>query len=189
MSILLILLGVHGVAQARYPGNKIAVRPIASQAASRRVCSELCAAGLGGEPCGGSCLRVLPQELPTRTNDSRTTAESQVTRRDACPVLCENRLGYPLCECDPPTKDVPREVDYVQICSFFCVTYGHRVDGCQKCETYQENEEESSQWTNRIGKTTDVDWEAWCLEMCSSGDGGIACNCDILPMNALLDGV
>lgn len=34
----------------------------------------------------------------------------------------------------------------------------------------------------------EVDWDEWCRTQCALGEGGAACNCDILPLSAPLVG-
>lgn len=70
----------------------------------------------------------------------------------------------------------------------FCVKHNYRIYGCQKCDLYT---------TQSIGNFTVnsfvvyengqaiVNWNEWCAIMCSKDDGGVACNCDRLPLSAI----
>lgn len=195
MSILPVLLLV-GVAYAKSivpHGNDAELQPIATSSQIRRICAELCMSGLGGEPCGESCLDILPQGLPLQSPNSSQVTRS-TTRRDACSVLCSNQLGYPLCQCDITTQfiDTKFKVNFVQICSYFCLKHKYKIYGCQSCQVYEKAQEQHGGpkadlfGFEKQAKSTrqGVDWEAWCKEQCINGDGGAACNCDILPLAA-----
>lgn len=32
-----------------------------------------------------------------------------------------------------------------------------------------------------VDGTVNVGWDVWCREVCSDGNGGAACSCDLLP--------
>lgn len=189
MSILVVFLLVGG-SFGKYLGNQDnndVLQPIVSPSQSRRICASLCMSGLGGEKCGDFCLDIAPQQLPLRSlqNVSVNTLELN-TRKEACPVLCDNHLGYPLCKCSsPPTK---REIDFVEVCGFFCIHYNYKIDGCQPCKVYKDEEDKSALFRSirpKIKSVRDnIDWQEWCRDRCSVGDGGVACNCDILPLMA-----
>lgn len=196
MSILPLLLLV-GVASSKFiisHTDDEQLQPIATSSQARRICAELCMSGLGGEACGESCLDISPQGLPVQSLNSVQERRNS-TRRDACSVLCSNQLGYPLCQCNSKKVDPNFKVDYIQICSYFCLKHNHQVYGCQPCRVYQQTQEQHG------GKEADVfgfsrssnsnlyeiDWEKWCKEQCSVGNGGAACNCDILPFSAQIN--
>ncbi|GJQ66125.1 hypothetical protein Trydic_g4190 [Trypoxylus dichotomus] len=194
MSILPLFLLV-GVATAKYTssyGNADTFQPIVTASQARRICAALCINGLGGKACGDDCLDIIPTSLPIQSvNGNRSNgSEIKIARTDICPVLCANKLGYPLCNCSTTDTANANTVDYVQICGNVCVNLNYRIPGCQSCKIYKAMKEmhgdnSFSLAINRSVKS--VDWEEWCRQMCSVGDGGVACNCDILPMSLQID--
>lgn len=172
--------------------NDAVLQPIVTTSQSRRICASLCMNGLGGEKCGDFCLDIAPYQLPYKQqNDSKTFVIN--ARTDACPVLCDNHLGYPLCHCRTPPKN--REINFIEVCGFFCVEHHYRIDGCQPCNVYQAAVDEASMYSRSIrpkrykSSGDDIDWEEWCRDRCKVGDGGVACNCDLLPMVAPINPV
>lgn len=108
MSIFLLCLLV-GVAVSRYINDdddaSEFLQPIISQTRQRRICAELCMAGLGGDPCGEGCVDLIPDGMPvqyaqTEQNNKTIPNVSYMTRHDMCDVLCNNNLGNPLCQCN-----------------------------------------------------------------------------------------
>lgn len=161
--------------------------PIISKAQERRICAELCMSGLGGEPCGEDCLDVMPQALLSQESQSDGD-QPQVDRttKDACPVLCANRLGYPLCDCNYTQVYTPFfRVDFLRICSQFCKDYNYSIYGCDDCQVYKNMSDDQfdsfSGISANIGKKSYF-WNAWCAKACQEGDGGSACYCDLPPL-------
>ncbi|XP_022912977.2 uncharacterized protein [Onthophagus taurus] len=201
MSIVFILLvGMSFAKQVYYHGNTESFQPIVSVSQSKRICAALCMSGLGGKSCGPDCQDLTPNTIPAQSpnsSDAVRVAQSSMARRNVCPILCKNGLGQPLCDCQDPknrAKEVNEEIDFVQVCGNFCLDFKHRLPGCQSCKVYEEaaktdknvfSVNSSSSSLDRSLKT--VDWEEWCRQMCSVGDGGAACNCDILPMSLHVD--
>lgn len=186
MSILPLFL-VVGVAISWHiggHGNSAILQPIILKSQANRICAELCSAGLGGESCGETCMDIAPQDLPIQSqNGTRNT--SNESRRDVCPMLCANSLGRPLCDCEPETNNKSEEIDFVQICGTFCTKYGYRINGCQSCDVYNKASHmfELNTFSRRKMAKIRIDWNEWCKQKCLEGDGGVACNCDILPIS------
>lgn len=186
MSILVLFL-IVGVALSLHisgHGNSSILQPIILKSQEHRICAELCSAGLGGESCGETCMDIAPQNFPVQSTINRTNENSNdKSRSEACPILCANSLGRPLCDCNGFDKR-PEEVDFIQICGAFCIKYGYRINGCQSCDVYKKVSDMfiiKSQVSARMRKVK-IDWNQWCLDRCIEGDGGAACNCDILPL-------
>ncbi|XP_064211755.1 uncharacterized protein LOC103313525 [Tribolium castaneum] len=187
--ISIVVLFVVGVASSRhisyYDGSPNS-RPMISQQQERRICAELCMSGLGGEPCGSDCLDMIPQGLPTKSSHQSSEEPSpDYTRQAVCPVLCENRLGFPLCNCTYSLQTTLQpffRVNFVEICSRFCLQYGYQLYGCNTCDTYRNMTGIASKASRQL-----YDWNSWCLSMCKEGDGGSACYCDLLPLGLKLD--
>ncbi|XP_066257343.1 uncharacterized protein [Euwallacea similis] len=172
-----------------------ALQPIISQSRRTRICYELCTSGLGGTPCGDSCFDLIPTNLPIAVagqdqdsqNGSGYSSKYNATTREAsCKVLCKNGLGYPLCTCND--EDTTKPTDFFAVCSSFCVNYSYQLYGCQNCTLYLEYMTNNINSNNPfdmaslgVDGTVTIGWNAWCREMCSDGNGGAACNCDLLP--------
>ncbi|KAJ8976318.1 hypothetical protein NQ317_010272 [Molorchus minor] len=181
-----LLVGVSLSRHVSYYEDTSALQPIVTQTQEHRICAELCMSGLGGAPCGDDCEDLIPQGLPVQSLPGNTTVDfGAVTRQNSCTVLCENNLGYPLCACSAAPKTT--KPDFVKICSFYCVNYEYRIYGCQACHLYNSTvfrtlsdslSEDDQQDDHPV-----VNWELWCQKMCQDGDGGAACNCDLLPMS------
>lgn len=81
-----------------------------SQLDEERLCAELAASGLGGGECGPPSVLEEGARRWRRqskeSSDSVATSSTTASRRDVCPVLCENGLGQPLCGCKHSKKDV-----------------------------------------------------------------------------------
>lgn len=121
-----------------------------------------------------------------------------------CLKLCEYSLGFPLCECEAVRKVYPA-MDLDCVCAMFCIGYGYHLDGCPVCaevltgpgDGSADKRGQNNHWKepSACSLTTShntsgpeeargkIDWNQWCIERCSEGDGGAACNCDILPLN------
>lgn len=160
-----------------------------------RICAELCMSGLGGEPCGSGCLDVVPQGIPTTllssdaqsTSDASGVSDVDLRRTDACPVLCANRLGYPLCNCNytKTSASLPFfKVNYFEICSKFCITYNYQIYGCATCDVYTNM---TSEKIKAYTVSVQYNWNEWCVKMCKEGDGGSACYCDLLPLGLKIE--
>ncbi|KAL3287592.1 hypothetical protein HHI36_002058 [Cryptolaemus montrouzieri] len=197
---LFLLVGVAWNFPWRLHGNVSDFQPIMSRSNQRRICVELCMSGLGGEPCGEDCVDLSPLTVPIQsystgneTRNKTSTSTIATPRNDSCPVLCANNLGYPLCNCQN-TINQNTEVDYVQICAFFCIDYDYQLFGCQSCDIYKKLSQEAfvpvlltstSNGSKAIPTTNmvlsaslDPYWTTWCVDKCSVGEGGSACNCD-----------
>ncbi|XP_065167032.1 uncharacterized protein [Atheta coriaria] len=196
MSILatLVLLAVSmGVATAGHAHTEGRLKPIGREE-TRSICASLCLAGLGGEPCGAPCATLTPRNQTQSDGGSApsgTLAAGAIkTRRDACPLLCEYRLGDPLCDCNEGRTTAAIKsgnypaIDYHRICGYFCSEHNYHIYGCPLCGVYRMQDLD-----RRVRPTEmDIDWEEWCREQCSIGMGGVACDCDLplpLPMNLI----
>uniref|UniRef100_V5GRN7 Uncharacterized protein n=1 Tax=Anoplophora glabripennis TaxID=217634 RepID=V5GRN7_ANOGL len=193
---LFLLAGVALPGYIPYHMDTAALQPIVTTSQERRICAELCMTGLGGTPCGDDCVDFTPQGLPLQSLNGSTTVKFGVaTRHEACIVLCENQLGEPLCHCNETTTGkVAKKPDFMQVCGFFCVRYDYRIYGCQTCSLYKNATE--ARMLSYVGVSTNseddddggegepvVNWDLWCQNMCQEGNGGAACNCDLLPMS------
>ncbi|CAH0551575.1 unnamed protein product [Brassicogethes aeneus] len=189
--LLLATLGV-GVAAAkpnRYQDDGAVLRPITTRTERRRICVDLCMSGLGGAPCGADCVDLTPQTMPLQSGNNILKESNGIptlarSRGDACPVLCRNNLGEPLCECGAKTV-VDKEVDFFEVCGHFCLQYDYQIPGCQRCDLYRDaSHQNSTKMLLASGpvKTIGINWNKWCQVMCTNGEGGAACNCDLLPM-------
>ncbi|XP_050301235.1 uncharacterized protein LOC126739532 [Anthonomus grandis grandis] len=204
--VLLLLNSALAASYSRfvtYDEGDSVLQPILSQSRRTRICSELCMSGLGGTPCGDSCFDLIPTNLPLVGQSSQGSAGNgsssgasggaskynATTRDGACSVLCKNQLGYPLCGCTYDTTKVYAP-DFVEICSTYCVDYGYQLYGCQNCTIYLQYLQASSGSSSSsafntasmsIGTSLGVDYSLWCKEECSDGNGGAACQCDLLP--------
>ncbi|XP_060536032.1 uncharacterized protein LOC132707991 isoform X1 [Cylas formicarius] len=173
-----------------------ALRPIVSQSQKHRICVELCTSGLGGTPCGSDCVDLVPASVPVSADNGNqsVTADGKYnvsTRQDSCDVLCKNGLGFPLCNCQYEAKTY--EADFVAVCSTFCESYDYQIYGCQSCDLLKNyfnntpNEQNSASPFSVMSTDTmsitakKTYWRLWCVDVCSTGDGGAACNCDLLP--------
>ncbi|XP_076268697.1 uncharacterized protein LOC143201478 [Rhynchophorus ferrugineus] len=203
---LLLLLGSVAPGHARYTmyqDESSALQAIVPQSRRTRICTELCMSGLGGASCGDNCYDLIPTNMPLagtgQTKQEHVTTNNDkkynvTARQDSCDVLCKNGLGYPLCNCAYDTSTTRYDPDFVQVCSTFCVNYDYQIYGCQNCTLYKEFsskqtetssmddfQEASMNVGSTLGTTLSIGWDSWCLEMCSDGNGGAACNCDLLP--------
>ncbi|XP_074042593.1 uncharacterized protein isoform X3 [Leptinotarsa decemlineata] len=76
------------------------LNPIVTRSRQRKICAELCMAGLGGNPCGEDCVDLVPTDMPVQFHQENSTINYSIhTRHGACDLLCDNNLGYPLCGC------------------------------------------------------------------------------------------
>lgn len=192
---LFLLVGVTLPSYIPYHLDTVSLQPIITRSQERRICAELCMTGLGGSPCGDDCVDLTPQGLPLQSLNGSTTVKFGVaTRHQACTVLCENQLGDPLCHCnETTTTKAAKKTDFIQVCAYFCVTYDYQIYGCQACTLYKNATEAriltyvgvSSTSEQDDGGDTEpvVNWDIWCQNMCQEGNGGAACNCDLLPMS------
>lgn len=125
-------------------GNSGSAPPL-TQYDKHRFCVALCTSGLGGEACdgylqggGGKCKDRLADQLPMRPGNSTDVVASYNVRRAACPLLCANNLGEPLCQChlldgnlnlrkhgnsSNELHDQDDNVDFVAICNFYNLRY------------------------------------------------------------------
>ncbi|XP_030764915.1 uncharacterized protein LOC115889121 [Sitophilus oryzae] len=207
----LLLLSLGHARHLIYQDESSALQPIVSQSRRTRICAELCMSGLGGTPCGETCYDLIPTNLPLSAqeqsdggsgsggNSTTSTASSggkkynATARQDSCSVLCKNGLGYPLCSCNYQSSII-YEPDFVQVCSTFCINYDYQIYGCQSCTLYKQLtsllvsnsassdfQEATLNVSSESGSGLTIGWHSWCLDMCSDGNGGAACNCDLLP--------
>lgn len=179
-----LLLGVVYGRQIGSYGNGTYLRPIVTRSEERRICAELCMAGLGGEPCGADCVDLTPQDYPVQSETVVEASEGSrhQPRESACPVLCRNRLGYPLCNCDDDVK-LNKHVDLLEVCTFYCLSFDYQLSGCQDCDLVKSaiRSHDKSGLSATYLKST-INWNLWCQAMCYTGNGGAACECDLLPM-------
>ncbi|XP_045457483.1 uncharacterized protein LOC123667686 [Melitaea cinxia] len=141
----------------------------------RNLCADLCRAGLGGSSCGSTCLDLVPVGLTMALDNGNETDLQYGEPRDAvCPVLCENGLGQPLCNCDVEVADT---VDWNAVCGTFCETDRYVLYGCPACDDTRIG---PAQLSSRVLNTSQG-WKLWCNVQCRQGQGGAACNCDKAP--------
>ncbi|KAK9872508.1 hypothetical protein WA026_017973 [Henosepilachna vigintioctopunctata] len=168
-------------------------RPIIGRSNERRICVELCSSGLGGDPCGEDCKDLSPFGVQIQSTSSAQSAQKKALtgspRNDSCPLLCENNLGNPLCDCRNIEVKTIR-VNFVKICANFCIKYDYQIYGCQSCKIYKDvfqNDVKSvtKGEKNKIKNGLILSsvqlaphWVEWCVNKCSQGEGGSACNCD-----------
>lgn len=174
----------------------------------QRICADLCRSGLGGESCGDVCFDLMPSGLPVQSPSNNNTREVQVeqARNKVCPVLCENRLGFPLCQCTPPAGQHDSKsfrINFRKICEHYCQHENWVLRGCPVCPgasirqeplealyTIKPNTIMLSKMVNipgtsfkSVSSNQRVDWGKWCHIQCENSNGGSACNCDILPFS------
>lgn len=148
--LLILLIGVVAARRSSHHDDATERRPIITSAQQSRICADLCTSGLGGEPCGQVCFDLMPKGIPLQSPEN-VTREVDVntvknTRSDVCPVLCKNRLGYPLCQCEPPkptgtvtepqaSVKLPKKfrVDFHAICDHYCMHQNWNLHGCPMC--------------------------------------------------------
>ncbi|KAJ0170381.1 hypothetical protein K1T71_014309 [Dendrolimus kikuchii] len=147
------------------------------------LCTDLCQAGLGGQSCGPSCQRMIPVGLqPILSGANDTEASYGRPRYAVCPVLCNNNLGNPLCNCVGAASDRPdNELDEDGICNAFCAD-GYTLGGCPNCHTTSTIATISQYSQDLRVLNTSSGWVAWCNVQCVQGHGGAACNCDRPPL-------
>ncbi|XP_072387294.1 uncharacterized protein [Diabrotica undecimpunctata] len=166
-------------------GDKEILHPFLKKFEKRQICQELCLSGLGGNSCGRDCLDIF-QKMYIRQSKSQKTENhvaKNVPRSDICPVLCKYNLGKPLCVCSQVQNMVPsKAIDFLQICSEFCIKHNYRISGCQKCSIYQLVTLPKKPVLNQADPNQ-VDWNEWCDVKCKENDGGAACDCDRSPMS------
>ncbi|VEN38312.1 unnamed protein product [Callosobruchus maculatus] len=169
------------------------LRPTVSRSEARKICVELCSAALGGRSCGEDCVDLTPFDLPVAGAEDTASTDKVAfggnetrTRDEACEMLCANGLGKPLCKCPTSSQESEQHrPDFIQICSFYCLHYNYQLNGCQSCEAYAAVSEFSKQ-SLVLETDPQVNWPAWCARKCHQGDGGAACNCDLLPMGLVI---
>lgn len=207
---LILILGV-GVVNARNSvGNHDNKKPMKSQEDKVRICADLCSSGLGGESCGAFCKDLLPKLSVTTKSQSKNTFQNvrsgNLTRSDACPVLCKNGLGYPFCKCQskqlsnllikPNNNNINKnieDIDFKEICGYYCKEQRWWLRGCPACKiTFKYGGKENGDEqpflkiiNNNYAVSNDVDWNKWCDLQCANSNGGSACNCDLLPFSLI----
>lgn len=152
-----------------------------------RICADLCSSGLGGNPCGSFCFDLIPKARPDQSTKDIQHVKNEITRSDACPLLCENNLGYPFCKCSQKQKKTKAKVDFNKICDYYCHDQRWWLHGCPVCETTSQHGGSIQNGRMQVltSVSTDVDWNAWCDKQCAEANGGSACNCDILPFSLI----
>lgn len=144
-----------------------------------RICADLCTSGLGGEGCGPVCKDLTPDIPRQSLNDSRNVKVR--ARQGVCPMLCSYSLGKPLCECENNKKN--NKVDFKKICDFYCIKQNWLLRGCPDCEQNGVQKQNGRLMKMNYEYSGDIDWGKWCDVQCAQGNGGAACNCDILPFS------
>ncbi|KAM3955771.1 uncharacterized protein ACR2FA_010287 [Aphomia sociella] len=153
--------------------------------ARNNLCADLCHSGLGGDVCGSTCHDLIPIGLQSALQSANTTdAMYGSPRFEVCPVLCDNYLGNPLCNCaakaDVDVDADAKIVDWSRICAAFCITDHYVLGGCPPCNQITALTPIKTASSTRILNTADG-WSAWCDAQCRQGQGGAACNCDRAP--------
>lgn len=185
--LLALLVGVASSKHIGHHGNK---KPMISSPDKIRICADLCASGLGGEPCGAFCFDLTPKAHPNQSANFTHNVKDNLTRSDACPLLCENNLGYPFCQCSRKVNNRNnKKVDYNKICDHYCHEQRWWLHGCPVCEVTRQYggtpQNGRMSLLNKNAASTDVDWGKWCDQQCAESNGGSACNCDILPFSLI----
>lgn len=174
-------------------------------------CSTLCEAGLGGKPCGcppDQVASVLHNEVTTWRVAHPEERVIRGPRRGLCPALCAQKLGQPLCRCpqvEPDQGLLEVNNDWCPLCHQLLYTE-NSPDLWIKLAC---NEEKLNNICTNVTKTHDkiikrdirnqifdlasnntidlrsneVDWNLWCEVQCDNNNGGLACNCDMLPLS------
>ncbi|XP_044745122.1 uncharacterized protein LOC123306986 isoform X2 [Coccinella septempunctata] len=193
---LFLVVGVAWTFPWKFPtrshGNDAFFEPIMSRSEIKRVCVELCMSGLGGEACGDDCVDLSPLTVTFQSDPAGDAVRNRSVpvgspRSDSCPVLCANGLGYPLCSC---RNSKSKPANFVQVCGHFCLSYDYQVFGCQPCDVYRNLQKVKdmsyllpsnvSSGYLMVGMVHEMSpyWIQWCIDKCSEGEGGSACNCD-----------
>ncbi|XP_074042594.1 uncharacterized protein isoform X4 [Leptinotarsa decemlineata] len=186
--LLLLMVGVavsrHILHGAKEDDNET-LNPIVTRSRQRKICAELCMAGLGGNPCGEDCVDLVPTDMPVQFHQENSTINYSIhTRHGACDLLCDNNLGYPLCGC---SFDSTKTTDFERVCSRFCIEYDYQIYGCQKCSVYNSPSTGTFSKQSLVTNDHPIDWNKWCLVKCRKNEGGSACYCDILPMFMMMN--
>ncbi|XP_050503988.1 uncharacterized protein LOC126882951 [Diabrotica virgifera virgifera] len=163
------------------------LHPVLRKFQKRQICQELCSSGLGGNSCGKDCVEIFQQkiymQLSTSTDLTGNHVTKNVPRSDMCPVLCKYNLGKPLCVCSQVQNVVSsKAINFLEICSKFCIKHNYRISGCQKCSIYQQATLPRKS-ASALPDPNEIDWNAWCTVKCKENDGGAACDCDRSPMS------
>lgn len=184
---------VVGVASSKHDYHHSNVSPIIKPYDQVRICANLCSAGLGGEPCGDFCFDLTPTRLPRQSLNDTELVGTTAARTAVCPILCDNRLGHPLCKCHEPTSNNRHgiHVNFNKICDHYCSKQKWWLRGCPPCKLTTQHGGTTQNGRismDNLVKTdsSDIDWGKWCKKMCADDNGGSACNCDILPFSLQL---
>ncbi|XP_065352768.1 uncharacterized protein LOC135947762 [Cloeon dipterum] len=168
---------------------------------SSKLCKRLCRDGLGGKLCGCD-PKAIGKEMSQDMYIWRTShPEEHVIkgpRWGVCMVLCHLGLGQPLCGCEIRNSSLEAAERQREVCNLCeLATNGDEIYSKLKCDSNQCSKPGPQKKTipNEIGEIdlvdgpfsfqflqTMVDWNLWCIIQCEEGDGGIACDCDMLPL-------
>ncbi|XP_059485884.1 uncharacterized protein LOC132202752 [Neocloeon triangulifer] len=165
-----------------------------SFAPNSTACQRLCKDGLGGLPCGCDPDKTSKQMSKDIYHWRTSHPEDKIIkgpRWQICPLLCHLKLGHPLCGCG--AKNKPNvELEHENVCNL-CDLVIDEPDvfkrlGCDKRKCGASSMNRNYDLTLGINEISNglleefVDWNLWCTIQCEEGDGGIACNCDMLPL-------
>ncbi|XP_055845238.1 uncharacterized protein LOC129911452 [Episyrphus balteatus] len=196
--------GTAGIRVAReFPSLAVERGPLSVVQDWSLVCVQLCGAALGGGPCAPYCTSVT---VPVSVQKSNAEVLLSPNKDVICEDLCALKLGGNVCTCS--TIVSPRSIqDRNQVCQTFCINNSETLAGCSLCNKIQPLRD----WTTEDmmpnksipsgdpSKNTDFsvsansinpaatagattpDWDALCVSLCKTNDGGSLCNCDLSP--------
>ncbi|XP_030372301.1 uncharacterized protein LOC115622495 [Scaptodrosophila lebanonensis] len=161
------------------------------------VCKELCGAGLSvtPSPCASECAGQVALPGPTLAPAPRDNAAilSPEFGLAICENLCKLKLGGVQCTCNvseapppPTTLQATNDVLYYQThTSFSPQQLSHVIEAGLSQNVAAHGSElrtVSAQPSSDVDPTaSDPDWNEMCKVLCSTGDGGSLCNCDLTP--------
>ncbi|XP_018328844.1 uncharacterized protein LOC108739440 [Agrilus planipennis] len=178
MSILFVVLLVGGSTafSFRNLGYENSNEPMPMQVGSS-LCAELCQNGLivSGNQCVENCLATQSENV-----------------FPVCQEICRLKVDILKCECEAHQSKKSSSINVEKICDVICEN-GIKLAVCDFCSDNEREKREAEEETTtekeeeeNVETTTAFDQEAFCKEECAQGNGGSACNCDILPLNAVL---
>lgn len=86
--------------------------------------------------------------------------------------------GYPICGC----KSTNKSTNWPAVCGAFCKSNSYVLPGCPSCPAVDDDDvfSEDIIIPHEYRSMEDV-WVEWCKCQCKKGEGGAACNCDLIP--------